>query len=94
VTPACRPADRRQHFGDHSGSSLSGSSIFDNTSIASFGFAPGADVFSSNSSGVSAVVDDSIPIQVGAAVPEPLTSVMMCLSFAGYRARKTASIAA
>jgi hypothetical protein len=54
---------------------------------------PGTYVFRWNSSSVSAVVDDSITIQVGAAVPESSTWVMMCLGFAGlgfagYRARK------
>jgi hypothetical protein len=87
-----------------SGGLLSGSSTFDNTTIASLGFTPGTYVFSWNSSVDSYVVgpaaDDSITIQVGSAVPEPSTWAMMLigfagLGFAGYRASlKAASIAA
>ena len=82
-----------------SGSALSGSSTFDGTTIASLGFTPGTYVFSWDSGGGVVVEDDNITVQVGPAVPEPSTWAMMCLGFAGlgflgYRARKTASIAA
>lgn len=78
---------------------ISGSSTFDNTTIASLGFTPGTYVFSWDSGGGVVVEDDNITVQVGPAVPEPSTWAMMCLGFAGlgflgYRARKTASIAA
>ena len=84
-----------------SGESLFGSSTFDNTTIASLGFTPGTYVFSWDSSGVGAPVeDDSITVQVGPAVPEPSTWAMMLLGFAGLgfagyrRTCKAVSIAA
>ena len=58
-----------------SGESLSGSSTFDNTTIAQLGFTPGTYVFSWDS--------DPITIEVSSAVPEPSTWAMMLLGFAG-----------
>jgi PEP-CTERM motif-containing protein len=62
----------------YSGSSLSGSSTFDNVTIASLGLTPGRYVYTWGS-GADA---DSLTVNV-AAVPEPSTWAMMLLGFAG-----------
>ena len=80
--------------GGYTSGPISGSSTFDNTTIAGLGFTPGTYVFSWDSSVVGAAVeDDSITVQVGPTVPEPSTWAMMLLGFAGlgfvgYRQRQ------
>ena len=70
--------------GGYTSGPISGSSTFENTTIAALGFTPGTYVFSWDSSVVGAAVeDDSITVQVGPIVPEPSTWAMMLLGFAG-----------
>ena len=72
-----------------SGSLISGSSTFDNTTIAKLGFTPGTYVFTFDT--------DPITVNVSGGVPEPSTWAMTLLGFAGLgfvAYRKRAALAA
>ncbi len=76
----------------YAGLSLTGSSTFDNTTIAALGFTTGTYVFTWPDPG-------SVTVNVSAGVPEPSTWAMMLLGFAGlgfagYRSRKSVAPAA
>jgi PEP-CTERM motif len=76
---------------------LSGSSTFDNTTLAAIGLTPGTYTYTWAPS--STATDGSLTVVVSGVIPEPSTWAMMLLGFVGfgllaYRNRRTGTLAA